>query len=353
MNIDSYFQYYGDISFDDFKFNDVDSLILAMLSYVKMENIVPTDKKQYIYIEEACYKFFLKYSEKDFKKENWLFPNSYRLMQRLQKSKRFYHTKLYYFQDSVSASGQFGALTVRLPNHITYVSFEGTDSNVSGWKEDFQLIYQFPIHSHVLARNYLDSTLNIFDREIYIGGHSKGGNLAMYACMYCKDFYKKRVRCVYNFDGPGFLSDVIDSSLYQDMSSKLKTFVPEESVVGMLLGHTKYQVVRSTGRAILQHDAYTWECFGGCFVEADLSSKSKKLEKNLSEYLTSMSIEDRKSFVETFFAIFENTSITNIMQLKELKISTLLGLMKELKNVPTKTKSNLIAVLRMLIMGMN
>lgn len=352
-NAFDYLKYYGDVSMEEYPFNDVDSLILSMLSYVKLNGIVPSTKNDYIFLEEACFKFLNKYSEKDFKKEDWLFPSSYRLMELLKTSQRFFHTKLYYLHSSVEEKGQFGALTVRLPNKITYVSFEGTDSNVVGWKEDFETMYEFPIYSQSKAKSYFDDTLNFFDRKVYVGGHSKGGNLAMYAYMYGKESYKKCVKKVYNFDGPGFMNDVIESKLYDELSKKLIMIVPKESVIGMILGHKNFLVVNSNGRAVLQHDAYTWECFGGFFVITELSKKSRKLEENLAAYLDSMTVEEKKSFVETFFAIFKKTNITNIMQLKDLKISMLLNLMKELTNIPSSTKRNLIAVLRMLITGMN
>lgn len=352
-NLFDYLTYYGNLSFDEYAFNEVDSLILSLLSYVKFNQIVPNGKNDFIYLEEACFKFLKKYSEKDFKKEDWLFPNSYKLMEVLQYSKRFYHTKLYHLVSSVDSNGQFGALTIRLSNHITYISFEGTDSNVVGWKEDFQIIYQFPISSQKLAQEYFNQTIRLFDRQIYVGGHSKGGNLAMYAYMYGNEKWKRKVKQVYNFDGPGFLDDVVHSKAYEEMSKKLTVVVPKESVIGMILGNEHFHVVNSSAHAVLQHDGYTWECFGGRLVTSTLSKKSEKLKNNLQEYLRAMSEEEKKSFVETFFAIFEKTKITNIMQLKELKISTLLNLMRELKNIPSSTKRNLIALLRMLITGMN
>ena len=352
-NIFFYLEYYGDVSFDEFPFNEVDSLILSSLSYVKLDGIVPSSKNSYIYLEEACFKFLKKYDSKDFKKEDWLFPNSYKLMEVLKTSRRFYHSKLYHLVSSVDLQGQFGALTIRLPNRITYISFEGTDSNVSGWKEDFQLIYEFPISSQKLASQYFNDTLRLFDRTVYVGGHSKGGNLAMYAYMYGKELWKKKVKKVYNFDGPGFLLDILSDPNYLEMQKKLEVFVPRESVIGMILENSNISVVESSSHAVLQHDSYTWECFGGKFVRTKLSKKSEKLKTNLKEYLDSMSLEDKKNFVETFFAVFEKTKITNIMQLKELKISTLLSLMKELTNVPSSTKRNLVALLRMLITGMN
>ncbi len=351
-NVFYYLDYYGNLTFDEVHFNDIDGLIFALLSYVKLKDIVPSDRFKTISLKQACVLFLSKYSEKDFKKEDWLFPSSYKLMVILANSKRYTSCKLGHFVIKTDKNGQFGALTIRAGD-ITYLSFEGTDSEVIGWKEDFELMYKFPIQSQIHAADYFNTTLTLFDRKVYLGGHSKGGNLAMYAYMYGKESFKKRVVQVYNFDGPGFLKDVLSSSLYEEMESKLKMVVPKESVVGMLLGHRDYMVVNSSAKGVLQHDAFTWECFGGFFVPSILSKKSKKLEMNLEEYLQGMSKEERKNFVETFFAVFEKTSIQNIMQLKELKISTLLNIMKEFKNVPSSTKRNLVAVLRMLITGMN
>lgn len=348
-----YLEFYKNESFDTFSFNDVDSLILTLISYVKLQGIVPKDKKDSISLSKVCDLFLDQFSEKDFKKEDWLFPVSYKLMKSLKNSNRFSYVKLYHLVTATDSKGQFGAVTFRLPNGVTFVAFEGTDSSVVGWKEDFELMYQYPIASQHLAQEYFDSTLNLFDREIYVGGHSKGGNLAMYAYMNGKSYYKKRVKTVYNFDGPGFLDDVFHSSLYQEMVPKLKMFVPKDSVVGMILGHGDYYVVPSKNKGILQHDASSWECFGGFLVTTTLSKKSKKLEQNLKEYLDGMSEEEKKSFVTTVFAVFEKSNISNIMQLKEFKISTLLMILKEVKNVPSSTKRNLVAILRMLITGMN
>lgn len=352
-NIFDYLDFYKDISFKEFVFNEVDALILGVLSYVKFDDIVPRGIKEYIYLEDAVTYFLERYCEDDFKKENWLFPNSYKLMTLLGRSKRFYHTKLYHYNPSVGEKGQFGALTIRLTNGITYVSYEGTDSNVIGWKEDFELIYKNPIYSQEMARDYFNETINFWDRKIIVGGHSKGGNLAMYAYMYGNEKLKKRVKKVYNYDGPGFLSTVYESEKYAQMSTKLEWIVPKDSVIGVILGNGTYTVVNSSGYGVLSHDAYTWECFGGQLVKTELSKKSRKLETNLKAYIDDMSIEERKNFVETFFAVFSQAGITNIMQLKDFKISTLLQLVKNLTSVPAATKRNLIAVLRMLITGMN
>lgn len=352
-NLFDYIKYYGDFSFQDILFNDVDSLIFAKLSYAKFQEIVPSDIKSSISLKEACQLFLEKYSEKDFKEEDWLFPIAYRIIHQLQNSSRFAHVRCYHLVKKVDEEGQFGAITFRLPNGITYISFEGTDSSVIGWKEDFEMVYQFPVSSQVMAQKYFDETLNIFDRTIYVGGHSKGGNLAMYAYMYGKSYYKKRVKKVYNFDGPGFLEEVVSSQLYQEMIPKLVMFVPKDSIVGMFLGHHSFQAINSSAFSIFEHDGSSWECFGGTFVPTELSLKSQKLSLNLQEYISAMSIQKRKDFVQTLFQVLEKSHITNIMQLKDFKISTLLSIMKEFKNIPVSTKQDLVAILRLLLTGMN
>ena len=103
----------------------------------------------------------------------------------------------------------------------------------------------------------------------------------------------------------------------------------------------------------MKHEGTSWECFGGCFVDSTLSKKSEKLERNLKEYLDGMTVEEKKNFVETIFAVFERSNITNVMQLKEVSIGNLLAIMKGVKNIPSSTKRNLVAILRILITGIN
>ena len=348
-----YLDYYKKESFFDYAFNEVDSLIFSLLSYVKFDGIIPSGEKENVLLKDACKKYLAKYKKEDGKHEDWLFPITYPIVESLCESKRYDYVKAYHFVKKINHTCQFGAVTFRLPNGITFISYEGTDSSVVGWKEDLEMVYQFPIPSQTLAKEYFDETIRLFDRTIYVGGHSKGGNLAMYAYMYGKEYYKSRVKQVYNFDGPGFLSNVIESSLYQEMLPKLFMLVPEDSVVGMSLSYTTCYAVPSRNMGILQHDAGSWEVFGGKFAKGTLSKKSKKLHENLVSYVDAMSEEEKKSFVETCFSVFEKSHITNVMQLKDFHISTLLTIMKEIKNIPSSTKRNFVAIVRLLITGMN
>ncbi len=349
-NIFTYLEYFGDVSFKEMAFNDVDSLILTQLVYSKFKGIAPSDFNS-VKLEYICEGFLKKYSPKDFKKEDYLFPNSYHLNELLVKSKRFKDGYVSYYIEEATKKNQFGALTIRFNNGICYVAFEGTDSSIVGWLEDLELIYKYPIVSQQRGCDYLNKVIKVWDRNIYIGGHSKGGNIAMYAYMNAKSSIKKRIKNVYNFDGPGFLDDVINSNVYKELEPKLKMYVPEQSVFGMILGHHNYQVVKSHGLGVLQHDGYTWCCFGGKLEKGVLSKKSRKLENSLVEYLDNMTIDEKKEFIRNVAIACEHLGIVNVMQIREIKLTSVINFFKELRTVPSSTKKRCIDVIKMLLMG--
>ncbi len=350
-DIYDYLKYYGNSSFKELAFNEVDSLIISLLTYAKLKDIAPSNKKSFKTIKEICQIYLNKYSEKDFKKEDYLFPSSYKLITALENSRRFNEAKVYFYLEELNKETQFGALTLRFPNNICYIAFEGTDSNIVGWEEDFELIYKYPTISQDKAKTYLNETVNIMDRHLYIGGHSKGGNLAMYAYMHANPSIKKRVINIYNYDGPGFLDDVIKSNLYQEMLPKLKMYVPEQSIFGMMLGHQNYEVVKSHNLGLLQHYGDSWCCFGGKFLEGKISKKSLNLATNLKKYLDAMQLEEKIKFVETLVLICDHLGIKNVMQFREIKPSSIVNFFKEIKNVPNNMKKRFVEVIKLVISG--
>ena len=351
-NIFNYLEYYKNVSMRDYTFNSIDSLMFSLLSYVDLGGIVPSNKKEYIYLDDAIDLYLDKYKNVNKKTKNWLFPNCYKLMETLKGSLRYKDMKLYYGKEIIDDKAQFCAITIRI-NKITYISYRGTDSSIVGWREDFEMFYKDYVPSHKLALSYFEDTINFFDRNIYLGGHSKGGNLAMYAYMYGNSNYKKRVIRVYNYDGPGLLSSVIDKDkiLYDDLINKLVTVVPSYSMVGMVLNNTNYYVVNCKDKGIWAHDGFNWEVFGGFFVEADLSKKSSKINNNLNEYIRSMSIEERESFVENTFNIFKKLGIVDTRQIHDLKINDIVRLIKDIKNIPNQTKLRWINIIKLMFVG--
>ena len=335
-------------TFQEEPYNDLDCLVFSLLSYAKLDGIIPNKKNNYILLKDAAIKFFEKYSKKDFKNEDWLFPHSYELINLLKDSPRYKNIKLYYMINDINKDGQFSAMTIRFDN-TTVVSYRGTDSSVIGWKEDFEIIYKYPISSQRKAVKYLNKSLRLRDHNVVLCGHSKGGNLAMYA--YMNTLYKWKIKRVYNHDGPGFNEKVFKSKKFMKLLEKTISIVPKDSVVGMILYNPNIVSINSNGFGILEHDAYTWEVKDNKLKGAALSKKSQRLNNNLKEYLNTMSEEERIEFVKATFKVFDNLNITNILELKDISINRILSIIKELKNLPTSTKKNLIAILRLVMLG--
>lgn len=349
MNIFSYLDYYGNVPFSEMSFNEVDSLIFSLLSYVELQDIV-SHSHDTISLFEASKLFLMKFRTVDFSKKNWLFPHSYHLMERLKSCLRYSNVYLSSFVNEVNENGQFGALTIReTTTNLTYLSYEGTDSTIVGWKEDFDMVCNYPVYSQCRAKEYFDSSISFFDRNVYLGGHSKGGNLAMYAYMYGHSLYKKKVKKVYNFDGPGFLEDVLSLPIYKELNSKLVHVVPQESVVGMLLYHDSYTCVKSSAKSILQHDAYSWNLFGGFLIRDKLSTKSQNFNTKLKTFLDQLTLDEKQEFVDQLFQVFEDLKITNVMQLKDYRFSDFLNFIKELSEIPSQTRKNLIEMIKILL----
>ena len=287
MNVNDYVNYYKNISFDDYKWNDVDNLVCAAFAYL------PLGRRE---IDGL----FL--PNKVLKKSNH--PAAGLLFEVLD-SIRYKGLELWDYVNIVNDETQFGAITIRL-NDICYVAFRGTDNSITGWKEDFELGYNYPVPAQRLARDYLVNHINEDDKLIYVGGHSKGGNLAMASVLEIDDDIFKRIKFVYNNDGPGFLEKVFNSSGFLRLEKKLKMFLPEESVVGILLNNTnRYQVVKSKESGFKQHDLFSWLCFGGILVNGKLSAFSIKARKIFNNWLEKQDLEKRKRLVEGFFGLLK------------------------------------------------
>ena len=307
MNVNDYVNYYKNISFDDYKWNDVDNLVCAAFAYLPLG-------------QREINGLFL--PNKVLKKSNH--PAAGLLFEVLD-SIRYKGLELWDYVNIVNDETQFGAITIRL-NDICYVAFRGTDNSIIGWKEDFELGYDYPVPAQRLARDYLADHIKEDDKVIYVGGHSKGGNLAMASVLEADDDIFKRIRFVYNNDGPGLLENVFNSNEFLRIEKKLKMFLPEESVVGILLNNTnRYQVVKSRENGFKQHDLFSWLCFGGVLVNGKLSVLSVKAKKIFDNWLEKQDLEKRKRLVEGFFGLLKLTGAKNFNELKLSNINKLLS----------------------------
>lgn len=342
MNIIDYIKKNKDKNFTEFPFTEVDSLILSLLPYIDFNGIIEPFRRKKKTITNAAIKL---------EKENKIKPvffirNVYKIFLLMKNTKRYGNILLYNYTNIINAEMQFTALSMKLPNNTIYIAYAGTDTSISGWEEDFKLAYLYPGLSQKYASTYFNKTVSLFDRNVIIGGHSKGGNLAICAAMNARSYLKLKITSIDTFDAPGFLKEQIESKEYQNIKNKIRMYVPKDSIIGMLLYHeTNYTVIKAKHFNILQHDAFTWECDESKFIRDKQTKRSINLEKKITIKLEELSIDKRMKVVNDLFTIFKKQHIKDT---KDIKIIDLIKLFKDFKAIDEDTKNWLVEFLLIL-----
>lgn len=345
--IDHYLKEYGKYTFLEEEFNEIDAVILSLISYVDLLDIVPGIKKGKILLKDAALQYFKSHSKKEIDHNMLSVKNATYLLEKLANTNRYQNLYLCNYHYEVTFDMQFGAMCILLPDKSVYVSFEGTDSYVSGWKEDFMFSYMFPTNAQKEAIHYLNQVVGLFSPKVYVGGHSKGGNLAMVASMYCKSIARHKIKKVFNFDGPGLRKKEFESREYERMASKLVTYVPKSCLVGMLLRHTdNYIVVDSKNKSLMQHDATSWIINGNQFKRTEISEFSKKVEKGVINWLEKLDDKKREKFITSLFTILNKAEIHDLNEFRKAKINSMIKILKETKNVDKETRSMIMTCLK-------
>lgn len=321
-NIMDYLTWRGDLSFRLVPFCDVDSLILSFLSYVNFRDILSQrEQEKEVPLEEACRLFFEKYTKEEVMSQVLSIKMAAFVMEKMVSTERFGTLRLSHYIDRVDEEmeKQFAALTIHLPDGTNYVSFRGTDDSIVGWKEDFNMCFKTPVPAQEDAVAYLKKTAAYTDGALMVGGHSKGGNLAVYASVYAGDAVQKRIARVYNHDGPGFHDDMLKMQKYRTIRSRITTIIPESSIVGMLLEHEEeYKVVKSSASGLLQHDALSWEIEGPDFVYVqERSRESRIVDHTLHSWIYNMEPSKREEFVDALFGILKESEVISLNDLRE------------------------------------
>lgn len=305
-NVTEYVKYYRNISFDELPFNEVDALILADLSYLNFDNCIKEMPKT---IEQIANDYFSIMTKDKVKNHARIYRDSHHLFNTLKSTIRFKDLLISDYQKVITSNTQFGAITFRTKDWV-YISFEGTNSYLSGWKEDCHLSHQFPIPSQILAKEYIARNIKLTDYTIYIGGHSKGANLAVAGAFMSDPSIKNRITAIYDFDGPGLREKEFATAEYKQIESKIKKYVPNHSIIGMLMYYKPdFKTINSTSKSILQHNLFTWSCFGGYLIEDTLSNKSIKFSKSIKNFVKEYPEEDMEKFVEAVFQFFKKANI--------------------------------------------
>jgi len=339
-------------TFHEKPFSEVDSLLFSKMAYFHWAGVdaVPSVLKQVnpprlgdLYRAEYFGSIFETELDNDLDHE---------LFAAICASPRFRDVRLTNHIDSLDEDEdkQFSATTFLLPDRTIYVAFRGTDDTLVGWKEDFNLAFVTPVPSQRAAAEYLDRLAARTRGRLRVGGHSKGGNLAVYAAAMCKPAANRRIIEVYSHDGPGFNEQALASLEFKNVFDKVSKSVPESSIIGMLLEHQeKYHVIRSDGVGIMQHDPYAWWVEDGAFVPVEkLGSDAEYMNTTLSAWVAGMTPDQMEVFTDALFDVFGAGGAKTFqgMTLADYKAqaSALVNMDPEMRKVFLTTLSELAAI---------
>ena len=306
-NMLDYIDWRGDLTFDEAPFCEVDSLILSQICYVDFEGIVSPSLKETTTLSAAAKGYLRRHAGEKAYLGAIVPKEIILLMSRAASSKRFSKIEMCGHVNLVldDVEMQFSATTFIVKKGMVFVAFRGTDDTLVGWKENFNMSFMHPVPAQTESVAYLESVIaSRKEKEVIVGGHSKGGNLAVYAFTKASKKTKARVKEAYNHDGPGFSREFIESPDYDEVRSRIRTILPQTAVVGMLLEHEeRYDVIKSNQTGLFQHDSFSWEVLGPNFIHLDTVTKESKLiDKTIREWLSTMPAEERESFVENLYA---------------------------------------------------
>lgn len=323
-NIVDYLIWRGDLSFAERPFNDVDNVILATLSYLDFTDIVPGPGEGSVSLVEACDRLFEETGGNVEQRVRSLARLDPQLLKRLATSRRFGHILLHDCVDKLdtSRSLQFAALQMDVTPELTYVSFRGTDSTLVGWREDFMLSFTVT-EAQKEAVTYLEQALTYARarrRRVYVGGHSKGGNLAVYAALVCPPELQDVIACVWNNDGPGISHKLMAERPQDVLGERYRRIVPAYDMVGIIFDHRSDPriVVDSSAMGARQHDPLTWQVTPQGMVERDdLVPESRAMRAALAEWLSQVSLDQRSVLVDQFFDALEAGGAKTLSDLTE------------------------------------
>ena len=336
-------------SMNEKEFNAVDSLILSQISYIILDNLVgcinsnrEPVKFRDLLRAEFFHKMFDTIPYGDLTKE---------LLFYLSSSPRFRDIRINYHiskTDPISEK-QFSATTFILDNTFAYIAFRGTDYSVVGWKEDFNIAFTTPVPSHLEGVEYVNTIAKLIPHNLYIGGHSKGGNIAVYASMNCNYKVLTRIKKIFSHDGPGFRKEIIESDAFNKIKNKIDKTLPHSSLIGMLLeNHEDYHVVKSNKfGGIRQHNPFSWEVLDCDFNYLEkISHGSKYTSDVLHKWLNEISDEKRKLFIDALFGILNSTKSESFIEISQNWKENIPLIWDSIKNIDGETKSMLIELIK-------
>ena len=348
-NLMDYLDWRGDLTLAQSPFNEVDNLILAELSFVDFQGIVPgVGEGESVPLAKAAESFLARFPAGEKIDMGVLVPGAIpEMLEKMAASRRFGDMGLNCFVDhlDVGRGEQFAALTVETGDGMLYLSFRGTDDTLAGWKEDFELACMPEVPAQKKAVDYVRDVAGQYPRRrLRLGGHSKGGNLAVYAGVFCPAAVQRRIGAVWSNDGPGFHEDLLDLPEHKRIAERIYSIVPKSSVVGMLLEHEEdYAVVDSDQLGFMQHDGFSWQVMGDHFVTLRQVTRQARLsDMALREWVHGMPVERREEFVSALFDVLSASGAVTLKDLKADSFKAAGAMVKAMKDLDKETRDGLL-----------
>lgn len=345
-----YLKEYGEYSFAERPMNDVDSLVLSQFAYLKFDGMIPSvhENKKSVTLEELAQHADVNklFADVRYEEENRA------LFDGMLHTRRFHNLRMNCFINIIEKEWetQFSAITYILDDGTLYIAFRGTDETIVGWKEDFNMAFLSPVPGQAYSVKYLNMITSKLHKPFYIGGHSKGGNLAVYSAMKCLPKVQERIIKIYNMDGPGFHPKVLADGRYGEIADRVVKILPHSSLVGMLFERDiRYRVVESNGLGLLQHDPYSWLVKDGKFIEVDGIYESR-VRKNtvLNEWILSLDEEQIRMFVDTLYQVLSASEADDLISFTSDWRKSVVGIITAMKEIDDQTTQMLKEVVKSL-----
>ncbi len=315
-----YIRWRGDLSFWERPFNEVDNLVLSQICYHCFDGIVPGHGEGAVTLRDAADRFFEHPERGEIPGQDQARNNEF--LREVKDSERFSEILMRDYVNIIMDSHRYGAQTqfaafhFCLPDESHYIGFRGTDNTVVGWREDFKISYmvtEAQEHAAEYLRRVMQEMENWKDQIWRVGGHSKGGNLALYSALCLPPEMQDALTTIYNNDGPGIAPEMFDKESYRRLRGRIRKIVPEYDIIGMLFEKREIRenpagdrgrllVVGSSEKGAMQHWALTWQVKRDHFErKTRIHPEASKIAEILDRWVTSASFEEREAFVSTLF----------------------------------------------------
>lgn len=353
-NIMDYIAWRGDLDFEKAPFCEIDNLILATLSYVRLEGIPSVGFGQHQPLFKVAEQFFAMHAQEELLNDRSFAWQAPFLMQEMASAERFKEMQIGNYVNIIDEEMevQFSIVEFILGDGTSYVAFRGTDDTLIGWKEDFYLT-NGPVHAGEAAITYLNQIGMSSQRKLRIGGHSKGGYLAFYAAVGCLPKIQKRILEIYSNDGPGYTKEFIQKAKLSGQIPKFYRYIPEGSVVGLLFEYpVEPIIVKSSQKGLMQHNAFSWQLLGTKFEYApEVHKKSLRFQAIFHEWLEGIRPEQREMVIDDFFSVLFATGATTLSELYDGGFKNLRIMAKQMEYLDPETKEIVNELIKNLMFG--